>query len=145
MVLDTTIKSVWLQGEIALCDALLDEPGGYVEYHVPGFGPRLSIKDRRAAGIEAYKAAITPEGLAQFPESFDLPSRVVITTQGAATIIELLDDAQRPPEHPFLWIAAGIEPSIPAWDYVWDAIAEADDGRISYIAIVNSNGGTEPP
>ena len=142
VLLDTTIGGVWLQGEVALCDALLDESGSHVEYHVPGFGPRLVIKDKRAAGIEAYRAAITPEGLAKFPESFDFPSRVVITTQGAATIVELLDDSQMPPEHPFLWIAAGIEPSIPAWDYVWDAIAEADDGKISYIAIVNSNGST---
>ena len=140
-VLDTTVRSIWLQGEVALCNALLDEPGSYVEYQVPGFGPRLLIRDKRPAGIRAYKSAATTEGLSLFPKSFDFPSRVIVTTQEATTTIELSDDSQGPPEHHLLWIAAGIEPSIPAWDYVWDAIAEADDGNISYVAIVNSEGG----
>ena len=144
VVLDTTVGRVWLQGEVALCGASLDEPGNYMQYRVPGFGPRLLIRDKRAGGIRAYKMATTPEGLFQFPESFDFPSRVIITTQGTTTAIELLEDSQGPPEHALLWIAAGIEPSIPAWDYVWDAIAEADDGKISYVAIVDSGDGAEP-
>ncbi len=140
IILDTTINSVWLQGEVALCDALLNEPAGYVEYHVPGFGPRLLIRDKRTAGVKAYKSAATPEGLSLFPDSFDFPSRVIVSTRATATTIELLDDSHGPPEHDLLWIAAGIEPCIPAWDYVWDTIAEADEGKISYVAIVNSQG-----
>jgi hypothetical protein len=140
MVLDTTVGRVWLQGEVALCGAFLDEPGSYVGYRIPGFRQCL-IRDKRAEGIRAYKSAATPEGLSLFPKSFDFPSRVIVTTQGTTTTIELLDDSQGPPEHDLLWIATGIEPSIPAWDYVWDTIAEADDGKISYVAVVNTEGG----
>ncbi|MDY6875598.1 MAG: hypothetical protein SWK90_05265 [Chloroflexota bacterium] len=140
LVLDTTVERVWLQGEIALCSALLNKPGNYVEYQVPGFGSRLLIRDKRAGGIRAYKMAVSPEGLSRFPESFDFPSRVIVTKQKTTTAIELLEDSQAPPEYALLWIAAGIEPSIPAWDYVWDTITETDDGKISYIGIVNSTG-----
>ena len=140
IVLDATVEKIWLQGEVALSSAFLDEPGNCVEYRVPGFGPRLLVRDKRAEGIRAYKMAVTPEGLLRFPESFDFPSRVIVTTQGTTTTIELLEDSQSLPEHALLWIAAGVEPTIPAWEYVWDAIAEADDGKISYIAIVGSKG-----
>jgi hypothetical protein len=143
VILDTTVGRVWLQGEVALYGASLDEPGNCVEYRVPGFGPRLLIRDKRAEGIKAYKMAATPEGLFRFPKFFDFPSKVVVTSQGTATTIELLEDAQGLPEYALLWIAAGIEPSIPAWDYVWDAIAEADDGKISYVAIVDSGDGAD--
>lgn len=137
--LDTVVKRVWLQGNIALRDASLDEASGCIDYRVPGFGLDLLIRDRRPGGIEAYMIAKTPEGFSRFPESFDFPSRVVIVTQGQAVMIEL-NESNRLPEYDFLWIATEIEPVIPAWDYVWDAITEADNGKISYIAIVDTRG-----
>jgi hypothetical protein len=41
-----------------------------------------------------------------------------------------------------LWIAAGIEPEIPAWEYIWDEIVAADqEGRISIVAVVETDHG----
>ena len=141
--LDITVCGIWLQGDVALRDAQLDTDRQYVEYHVPGFGPSLLVEDRRSAGINAYMQAVTPDGLARFPEAFDSPARVRIGTKGSTLVIELSDgQIETSTGRRLLWIAAGIEPEIPAWEYIWDEIVAADqEGRISIVAVVETDHG----
>ncbi len=131
-----TVERIWLEGEEALLP-IQPNAEDSVRYRVPGLDSSLEIKDYRAAGRVALKAASTREGYRDFPSNFDSPALITIQSDGCDTIIELREPTDAHLKTcDVLWIAARVDESLPVWPMAWHIQSEPQGDRQSFVAIL---------
>ena len=119
---------VAIQGDRVL--RFLDCTGNQAKYEVIGFEhlPLLLI-DTRQAGLQAIQELLATNDLAAFAPKFNSPAYVRVFEDETGCVVVELNDTEHLPHH-LLWIAIGLQDSLPVYPYIYENIAalESESG-----------------
>ena len=125
---------VALQGDQVLRFIRADRQSA--EYRVLGFRkPVITVVDYRKSGLDALAYVRKTYDKSRFARQFNRPCHVtVVKLSGGALRIELRDAEVRAAENT-LWIANGIKPLIPLFDYIVQEIAPRKDDKLAFLSL----------
>lgn len=122
-----------IQGKCVL--RLLERHTDYSKYRIHGFQDPITIEDHRLttrtalAGIMDYDRDVN-----EFAPQFNAPALVHIESDSTGTSIQLQDTDDHDPQHR-LWIAIGIQDSIPVYDYIFDRLVPMNKDNFAFVAL----------
>ena len=131
------IAEVAIQGERVL--RFVNSTQDRAVYEVIGFNDQnITIIDYRQAGLQAIQTLHQTGDLSAFAPIFNSVGRVELwETDEGGMLIELSDSDEKLTEY-VLWIAIGIEDSVPVYDYLVECIAPLEDDRYAFLALFHS-------
>ncbi len=125
---------VAIQGERVL--RFIEFTGKSAIYEVIGFNnPTITIVDYRAEGLLAIQSLLETGELMAFAPRFNKPAMVNISLKGNKNLIIELNEINEGYPDCVLWIAVGIDDSIPVFDYIFENIAPLDDCKYAFLAV----------
>lgn len=123
---------VAIQGDSVL--SLISQGQDHAEYRVIGFDDPITIMDYRSSGLAAIAEVIARGKSDSFALRFNTPAHVNIKSNSKGATIELKDTDDTAPNH-MLWIAIGIQDSIPVYDYLFDRLVPLDNDRFGFLGL----------
>lgn len=133
------VAQVTIQGErvLTFLDFKKKKEEKYAEYNVIGFGDQIVIEDYRQSCLQALTQVLETGDKSSFAPQFNVPAFVTIETGPQGTFLIQLREPQEEVislDHR-LWIAVGIEDSIPVYQYVFQQIAPLKDDRYAFLSL----------
>ncbi len=124
---------VEIQGERVL--RLVERYPDHSEYRVHGFQDPVIIKDYRQATKRALANVMDlGRDVKEFAPHYNTPALVYIESDSSGVSIKLQDTDEHDPQHR-LWIAIGIQDSIPVYDYIFDRLAPMNEDGFAFLAL----------
>lgn len=124
---------VYLHGEKALEFVASDSDA--CTFRVNGFSQEIIIKDRRKGirkAVEAYFSTHQPE---LFYKIFNCPAFLELSEEPSGAVRICLREPQGSAPELYLWIAIGIENSIPVYPYVYWKHAAMGADRYAFLSL----------
>lgn len=109
--------------------------GGWAEFAVVGFSGTVVLKDYRPHIQSALEQAIEVQQFDEFIAQFNTPAHVeLIRNEVGTTNIHLYPSTDIDPSHR-LWIAIGLQDSVPVYDYIHFQLTPLNDSPTSYACL----------
>ncbi len=125
---------VEIQGDRVL--RFIDLNRDCAEYRVIGFDDPIKV------GLKAISQVLETKRLNGFAGQFNAPAQIEISKpDSSGLVIELRETSDPDPGHR-LWIAIGIQGSVPVYDYLFDCLAPFGD-RFAFLAVFRRGSGFE--
>jgi hypothetical protein len=106
------------------------------KYQVTGFSdPIITVFDYRLAGLRAIAQVLDTGEADGFAPQFNVPAHVTILNEGPARVLLELRETDDPSPAYMLWIAIGIEDTIPVYDYVFDYVEALDAKQFAFLSV----------
>lgn len=132
----TCFAEIAIQGDHAL--RFVNCTQDRVIYDVIGFEKfAMTLIDYRKAGLMAIQMLLQTGKLFEFAPTFNSPAQVSVEQDDNGAILIELDDIGDEQPAQMLWIAIGIEDSIPVYDYIFELIAPLADRTFAFLALFN--------
>ncbi len=129
------VAEISIQGDRAL--RFVNCAQGRAVYDVIGFNnPAITIIDYRRCGLNAIHALLGGGDAENFASEFNLPARVELQNDHGNILIELNDPQDEQPGQ-MLWIAVGLQESIPVYEYLFESMAPLGNNAFSFVALFN--------
>jgi hypothetical protein len=106
------------------------------EYRVIGFKrPTITVHDYRTVGLGGIAHVLNTGDVDDFACQFNVPAYVIISRQNFSSILIELRESDDPHPTHTLWIAIGIQGSIPVFDYLFEHIEFLGDNRFAFLGL----------
>lgn len=128
------LAEIAVQGDEALF--FIDSSSNKAIYEVIGFDePKIIIIDYREKGINAINSLLKTNNARDFAPVFNTPALVTLQEEEDGSMLIELNEPLNDPIEKMLWIAIGIQDSIPIYEYFFERIAPLSDNTFAFIAL----------
>jgi hypothetical protein len=106
------------------------------EYTIHGFQDKAILRDYRRRGLRAIDYVLATTDINRFPEDFNglAYATIIDSTDDIPMIIELTEPESDSSNY-LLWIAVGIEPAIPIYEYLFGLVEPLDSHHYAFLGV----------
>jgi hypothetical protein len=110
------------------------EPG-QAKYQVIGFQDSITVIDRRAVSLQAIDEVLKTGVVDRFASQFNAPATLRISKAHSKSITIELDESDNTNPEFMLWVAIGIQDTIPVYDYLFERLVPFGDNGFAFLAL----------
>jgi len=143
-ILDAPVTAeVALQGDPSL--VLLDHFIDRAVFRVVGFErPIITLIDRRTGSVRALERVLKWGGIKSFAPHFNTPASVTIDEDKSGNVLIELGEPARQAADYILWIAVGLESTLPVQRYEFCRHVALDQRRIAVASLLRKTAAFHP-